>query len=217
MIRITRMRKSSILLPLGLTLLLLLMQSCVTFSYTAKIPSKSKTGCQDSNQCYEVSDIKRNEVLDSMWHLVETATGREKVDYEVDSVIKNAMQDFFIYDLVELRNNRRDTPKIKIKNLHIYHFGHNFQYFSYSNILIVNGGKVEIFKYLNCEKTGSYASDILDYIHKNNLSKYYDNKVLRRIKNYRKYGDYFYDRGTTKNVKRNLPNCKCLRDVLSTK
>lgn len=101
---------------------------------------------------------------------------------------------FFVYDLTD-PSNRSDAKAscIDFKNDHIYHFAAFDFNFSYSHILILENGKLKVFKSIDCWNKGDKLEDVISYVSKkleNNTNK---NEIIERVKNYRKYGRYFYE------------------------
>jgi hypothetical protein len=100
---------------------------------------------------------------------------------------------FFVYDLTDPSNNPSMTACIDFKNNHIYHFAPQEFNFSFSHILILEDGKLKVFRSIDCWNRGDKLEDVISYVSKkleNNKDK---DEIIERIKNFRKYGFYFYE------------------------
>lgn len=98
---------------------------------------------------------------------------------------------FFVYDLTDPSNNPSLTACIDFKNNHIYHFAPLEFNFSYSHILILEDGKLKVFRSIDCWNRGDKLEDVISYVSKkleNNKNK---DEIIERVKNFRKYGKYF--------------------------
>jgi mannitol/fructose-specific phosphotransferase system IIA component (Ntr-type) len=98
---------------------------------------------------------------------------------------------FFIYDLTDPSNKQTSlTERVNFYNNHIYHFAFIDEPFSFSHIAILEDGKLKIFNLINCKNKGESLKDVLSHLKlklKNDKNK---NEILKRVKNYRKYGVY---------------------------
>ncbi len=99
---------------------------------------------------------------------------------------------FFVYDLTDPSNKSSlTTTCMDFKNNHIYHFSPLEYNFSYSHILILEDGKLKVFKSIDCWNKGDKLEDVICYVSKkleNNKDK---GEIIERVKNFRKYGKYF--------------------------
>jgi len=112
---------------------------------------------------------------------------------------------FFIYDLTEPSNKQTSLlERIEFKNNHVYHFADIDLPFSFSNIAILEDGKVRIFKAINCEGKGDSVEDVIRYL--NEKLKYVKNRdeIIERVKNYRDFGVYTSLNGVS------APQCESL-------
>lgn len=98
---------------------------------------------------------------------------------------------FFVYDLVDTTNNTTDCEKIVFNNSHIYHISTHAIKFSYSQIVILENDAVKIFCNVNCSSIQDNIETIIEYITENNIVLDQNQEVITRLKNYRKFGDYF--------------------------
>lgn len=97
---------------------------------------------------------------------------------------------FFVYDLVDTLNNTIDNGKIAFIDKHIYHFSTISYAFSYSNICILDGSQIIIFRNVNCPQSSDSIADVLDYAKMMLKGNKNVEEILTRIKNYRKYSGF---------------------------
>ncbi len=99
---------------------------------------------------------------------------------------------FFIYDLTDTSNRDvTSTGCIEFMENHIYHFAPFDYALSLSHILILENGRLEIFKSINCTDRGDKLEDVIAYINQKLAKDENKDEILERIKNYRKFGRYF--------------------------
>ena len=132
----------------------------------------------------------RKEVLtqlaDTLDSLIPEFRGYEKNGFSVDN---EKPSKFFVYDLFDTLNNTLDRKRcINMIEGHVYHFSAILYQFSFSNILILNNGKMKIFKAVNCVDKGDNIEDVIAYIKTYKITQ--DEAYLNRIKGYRKFGSY---------------------------
>ena len=104
---------------------------------------------------------------------------------------ENRCGGFFVYDLTDTLNNsilNRDS--FTFKNNHVYHFASTSMPWSISNILILENGRMKIFKAINCEDKGDKVSDVLDYVLNKPSLQSGDKGIVDRIKKFHSYGRY---------------------------
>src|SRR5690606_37719196 len=72
---------------------------------------------------------------------------------------------FFIWDLTEPSNKQTSLlERVEFKNNHIYHFAFIDAPFSFSNIAILEDGKLKIFKAINCKGKSDSLQDVVAYL-----------------------------------------------------
>lgn len=104
----------------------------------------------------------------------------------------NTPAGFFIYDLTDTSNKAiNSTDCIEFKDNHIYHFAPFDYAFSLSHIVILENGKLKVFKSINCEDRGDKLDDVIAYLNQKLGNDKNKNEILERVKNYKKYGKYF--------------------------
>lgn len=98
---------------------------------------------------------------------------------------------FFVYDLTDPANKQTSLlERIEFKNGHVYHFADIDLPYSYSNIAVLEDGRVKIFKTLNCAGKGDDIDEVVSYLDKKLASDKNKAEIIDRILNYRKYGTY---------------------------
>jgi len=105
---------------------------------------------------------------------------------------------FFVYDLTDPRNKQTSHDEFVyfVKN-HVYHFAPIDLPWSFSFIAVLGEDDIKIFKAINCKGKGDSLKDVIDYLKpklKNDKNK---NEILKRVKDYRKYGVYTSFNGLT--------------------
>lgn len=98
---------------------------------------------------------------------------------------------FFIYDLTDPSNKQTSLDeRIEFKNNHIYHFADIDLPFSFSNIAILEDGKIKFFRAINCTKKGDRLEDVIAFLNEKLNNDKNKDEILKRVKNYREYGVY---------------------------
>lgn len=180
---------------------LVLVPAVTIFGQTErKSPKISKTVSQKKVSvpfCSENSDklYDRQKVLEQLADNLNRSIPSYSKIFDQGFGVENGRGNFFfVYDITDT-SNRSDAQAtcIDFKNNHIYHFAPYRISFSYSHILILEDGKLKIFKSIDCWNKGNHLEDVISYVSKkleNNTNK---NEIIERVKNYRKYGRYFYE------------------------
>lgn len=114
---------------------------------------------------------------------------------------------FFVYDLTDPSNKQTASlEQVDFINNHVYHFAYIDAPYSYSHIAVLEDGKFKVFSGINCPNKGDRLEDVLEYLNdklKNDKNK---KEILKRVKNYRKYGVYVSYEGL------NTVQCKYLSE-----
>ena len=98
----------------------------------------------------------------------------------------------FVWDITDTLNKETTLNEcIALKEGHIYHFSPMRKTYSYSNIAILNEGRVKVFKAVNCPEKGDKLEDVIQYIKDSLPSSMVNEALISRVKDYRKYGVYF--------------------------
>jgi len=157
--------------------------------------SVNKTQPHDlSTQCSDVPDdtgYRKNEILSRfgkvLSDLVPTYKRLDGNGFYVEGECQ--LTGAFIIDLSDTTNRETNLNEcVKFLEGHVYHFAPIRENNSYSNIAILADGNVKVFKAINCPETGDKLNEVIEYVQKSGVK--YDDPLLDRIKNYRKYGVY---------------------------
>lgn len=98
---------------------------------------------------------------------------------------------FFVYDLTDPANKQTSLLEhIEFRNGHVYHFADIDLPYSYSNIAVLEDGRVKIFKTLNCAGKGDDIDEVISYLDRKLTSEKNKAEIIDRVRNYRKYGTY---------------------------
>lgn len=149
---------------------------------------------QVNNQCSVNSDklYNRKKIIKTLGEILnksipENVWGKYGIAENGDSPAG-----FFIYDLTDPSNKViNSTECIEFKNNHMYHFAPFDYAFSLSHIVILENGKLKLFKSVNCKDRGDRLEDVIAYINQRLVNDKNKAEILERVKNYRKYGKYF--------------------------
>ena len=98
---------------------------------------------------------------------------------------------FTIFDLTEISNKGTSLSDcVKLKNNHVYHFAPIQKRYSFSHIVILEDGVAKVFRSINCKNKGDSLEDVISYLSQKLKDNSDKQKILDRVKNYRKYGIY---------------------------
>ena len=154
------------------------------------------------NKCSPNLDnlYNRERVLKQLAKILNTAApGFREYESSGFHVKKERPQKFFVYDLTDTSNtvaSARYSSKpsgrcIEFKNNHIYHVAGTYLPFSFSHIVVLEDGKLKVFKSINCENSEDSLEDVINYLSKRLLNDKDKDEIINRVKNYREYGKYF--------------------------
>ncbi len=135
---------------------------------------------------------KTKDVLDSIITTIKSYNSKANCSIGKNEEFVN----FFVYDLVDTANFKdasiisTDPKIIKFIEGHIYHFSYVYYEYSFSNILFLENGKIEIYKSINCTNSKDNIDSIIKILTPK-FKKYENDSIVLRLKNFRKYGQYF--------------------------
>jgi hypothetical protein len=106
---------------------------------------------------------------------------------------------FFVYDLTDPDNIYSDVKAKQSKKAlcvnfvdnHVYHFSPFFIPYSFNHIGFLQNGELKVFRLLNCEGKGDSLNDVVNYLDEKLKGDAEKDNVIGRVKEYRKFGDYF--------------------------
>ena len=134
----------------------------------------------------------RQQTLEQIAELLNDSIPEFKTKWDKGFFVRNEMPwRFNIYDLTDISNKTsvRDDFCINFINRHVYHvFPDNYSY-SFSHIIILEDGKLKIFKSINCKGRADSLDDVLNYL-KQNLTDNNKDEIMDRVRDYRTYGSY---------------------------
>jgi hypothetical protein len=95
---------------------------------------------------------------------------------------------FFAYDLTDTSNKGTSLNCVDFKNNHVYHVAPHYIPFSFSHIVILEDGNLKVFKSINCQNSKDSLEDIVTYLSQKLKGDKEKDEIIRRVKDYRKYG-----------------------------
>ena len=155
---------------------------------TEPIAIKDKGKCPDNPDSF----YDRRSVLANLADVLNaSAPGFKKYEDKGFYVQNERPQNFFVFDLTDPTN--KATPSsgcINFLRNHIYHFAARYTPFSLSHVAILDGGQLKLFKAINCENSKDSVDDVIKYA-ETRLNLEDRNEVIQRVRDYRRYGEYF--------------------------
>jgi hypothetical protein len=98
---------------------------------------------------------------------------------------------FFVWDLTNPKNTDLTYPDcIDFINGHIYHVAPSDAHYSLSHIVILEEGKLRVFRSVNCPSRGDRIEDAIEYVSAKLSHDKQRDEIIDRLRNYRKYGSY---------------------------
>jgi hypothetical protein len=121
-------------------------------------------------------------------NLLNPVGANDRKEYYVDESCR--LIGAFIWDVTDTLNKEIEfTECIVLKEGHVYHFSPISESDSYSNIAILNKGRVKVFRAINCPEKGDQLVDAIHYIN-DSLPVPDKAEVINHLRNYRHYGKY---------------------------
>jgi hypothetical protein len=99
---------------------------------------------------------------------------------------------FGVYDLTDPSNVDSGVGKecVEFIDNHIYHVVPGLVDYSFSHIIMLEGGSLKVFRSINCPGRGDRLEDVLEYLRPKLADDKNKDEIINRVINYRKYGDY---------------------------
>jgi hypothetical protein len=163
---------------------------CTTHAQQKSEPSKGvqKARCKPNPDPLYV----RSHVLDELADILnksipEYSTGGNRGFYrDNESGIG-----FFVFDLINPSNKDLSLQDcVDFINGHIYHVAPSDSHYSLSHIVILEEGKLKVFRSVNCPGRGDRLEDAINYVSVKLSHDKQRDEILDRVRNYRKYGFY---------------------------
>jgi hypothetical protein len=166
-------------------------------SYTTSAQRRSKPAKKVEStkvRCKPNSDplYIRSRVLDELANLLnesipEYSKGFPK-GFHSDSEIAFG---FFVVDLTNPANKQMTSQEcVDFINEHVYHVAPDDSYYSLSQIVILEEGKLKVFKSVNCPPRGDRLEDAISYVSAKLARDKQRDEIIDRVRNYRKFGCY---------------------------
>lgn len=136
--------------------------------------------------------------------LIPTRTPRAMKGYPSFFIEEERAVGFFVHDLTEPSNKQSSLlERVEFRDNHVYHFADIELPFSFSNIAFLEGGKVTIFKAINCAGKGDSLEDVIRYL-RERLKGDNKDETIKRLKDYRSYGVHASQNGSS------TPRCEAI-------
>jgi hypothetical protein len=98
---------------------------------------------------------------------------------------------FFVVDLTNPANkDLKWNDCVDFIGGHVYHVAPVDGYYSLSQIVILEQGKLKVFKSVNCPGRGDRIDDAINYVSAKLSHDRQRDEIIDRLRNYRKYGSY---------------------------
>lgn len=153
----------------------------VVCNFDKKVPENADKRFHRGKILSEFSKVIRDSVS-------ENAEGQFSWWFPVEESRANG---FFVYDLTDPENKQTSLlERVEFRQDHVYHFALIDAPFSFSNIAIIEDGGLKIFRAINCEKKGDSVDDVIAYLKQKFENDRNRDEIIRRVKDYRKYGVY---------------------------
>jgi hypothetical protein len=98
---------------------------------------------------------------------------------------------FFVVDLTNPTNKSLTLQDcVDFINGHVYHVAPSDSYYSLSHIVILEKGKLKVFRSVNCPSRGDRLEDAINYVSDKLSRDKQRDETIDRVRNYKKYGFY---------------------------
>jgi len=98
---------------------------------------------------------------------------------------------FFVVDLMNPANKQSTFHDcVDFINGHVYHVAPGDSYYSLSHIVILEEGKLKVFRSVNCPPRGDRLEDAISYVSAKLARDKQREEIINRVRNYKKYGFY---------------------------
>lgn len=149
---------------------------------------------QQVEKCQENPDIlyNRQNVLEEIAGILNEAIPEYGKMYSGFRVRDERAILFFVHDLTDPSNKQtgsKDKQCVNFINNHIYHVSPLSYMYSFSQIVVLEGGKLRVFKSINC--LVDKPEDVIRYLSAKLAGDKNKDAIIERVKNYRKYGRYY--------------------------
>ena len=98
---------------------------------------------------------------------------------------------FFVVDLINPMNKDLTLQDcVDFINGHVYHVAPSDSHYSLSHIVILEEGKLKVFRSVNCPSRGDRLEDAINYVSAKLSGDRRRDEIIDRVRHYRKYGFY---------------------------
>lgn len=157
--------------------------------------NKNPTGRDGIQECRSNPDTlyNRQSVLERFAEMLnDAAPGYKELESRGFYVENERPRKFFIYDLADASNKGEPLGDcVKLVNDHVYHVAPIYSPYSFSHIVILEDGKLRVFKSINCKNSEDSLEDVVTYLNQKLKNDRNKNEIIGRVRNYRQYGVYF--------------------------
>jgi hypothetical protein len=135
---------------------------------------------------------QRSEILERLSRILEASVSESvKKQYPGFSVEEGRANGFFVYDLTDPSNRQTSLlERVDFKDRHVYHFAYIDLPFSYSHVVVLEHGKLKVFRNLICDSSGDRLKELVQYLRQTSGRDRILSALIGRVKNYRRYGVY---------------------------
>jgi ankyrin repeat protein len=145
-------------------------------------------------RCTDTSDksYERAKVLEQFAQIINDSI-RQNRSYQRRNYYVNGDEQvvgFFVDDLTDSSNKESFSQCVNLINNHIYHFAPYYITHSFSNIAILEDGKLKIFKAINCDNSKDSIDEVLSYLNQKSVNEKNIDEIISRVRNYRKDQPY---------------------------
>lgn len=179
-----------------LSLLLVLLTSWALVCQEKGKPVEGKPHAGKRVGCPENREklYPRRETLERFADILNTSIPEfeEEMGFKFE-VLDGETQSFGVYDLTDPSNaDAGDTGAcIQLIDGHVYHVVPGLNAFSFSHIIILEGGQLKVFRSINCrDRGGDRLEDVIAYIKSKLAGDKKKHEVIKRVRQYQKYGTY---------------------------
>ncbi len=172
----------------------------VTCNYDKEIPQNSDKLYSRESVLDQFADVLRGSLAENT---------KEQYSWWF-SIEEGRSSGFFVWDLTEPSNKQTSLlERVEFKNDHVYHFAFIDAPFSFSNIAVLEDGKLKLFRTINCARKGETLQDAVIYLDRKLQKEKNKNAILDRVKNYRDFGVYVAYQGLS------TPQCNFVKPTSS--
>jgi hypothetical protein len=178
-----------------LSLLFILLASWAVVCQARHKPVGKRPGPVKSVGCPENRDklYARRDTLQQFANILNVSIPEFEKERGVKFHVENEKaMGFGVYDLTDPSNaDPAETGAcVQFIDNHIYHVVPVLNVYSFSHIIILEGGNFKVFRSVNCRDRGDKFEDVVAYLKVKLADDKNKDEVIGRVMNYRRYGIY---------------------------